>query len=287
MDLELGSYRTIEVQPLSPALGAVVHGLDIRAGLDDQQVADVHDALLRHLVLFFRDQDVDDESQAAFTARFGDLEVIQGSPVSMIEDAADEPPGVDEWHTDVSNKPQPPAIAVLSSCIVPPAGGDTCWVSLYAAYDALSSTMQRFAQTLQVRHWASPRFLEMVVRNHGEELAAKLRSEMWAVQPLVRTHPVTGRQALYLSVRFAERILDVTPGESDALLRYFNSLLEDLNLQLRWHWREGDVAMWDNRCTNHRALSNHYPAHRLMRRTTVLGDAPFYRPSEPILTTAS
>jgi taurine dioxygenase len=237
-------------------------------------------------VLFFRDQDLDDEQQRAFASRFGTLSVfpvakLMGSTNDMgyIEDTADSPPDADGWHTDITWIAEPPKIAVLNARVIPEYGGDTLWVSLFAAYDALSPPMQTICNGLTVRHTTGADFLEKVSRGH-EEIAEAIQREFPPVEhPLVRTHPVSGRRALFVAGGFMDQIVGMHRDESDALLGYLQRHIENPNFQVRWHWRAYDVAMWDEASTNHRALSDHYPQRRVMRRCTVDGDRPFFRAS--------
>jgi taurine dioxygenase len=135
--------------------------------------------------------------------------------------------------------------------------------------------MQGICDRLTVVHHAGPGFLEAITRAAGPEIAARIEAEYPPVEhPLVRTHPVSGRRALFLS-GFMDHIVGMHRDESDALLGYLQTRIEDPNVQLRWHWRPFDLAVWDEASTNHRALSDHYPAHRVMRRCTVDGTRPF------------
>ena len=137
--------------------------------------------------------------------------------------------------------------------------------------------MQAICNELTVVHHAGPAFLEAIGRSVGAEVAARVEREFPpAEHPLVRTHPVSGRRALYVS-GFMDHIVGMHRDESDALLGYLNSLIDDPNLQVRWHWQAFDLAVWDEASTNHRALSDHYPQHRMMRRCTIDGDRPFFQ----------
>lgn len=178
----------------------------------------------------------------------------------------------DNWHTDVTWAPQPPTVALLSARVIPEYGGDTLWASLYALYDALSPTMQRICEALSVTHAPEDTFWTAARQTLPADAVAKLEAEYQPVErPLVCVHPVTGRKLLYISGEaFMEKgIVGLHPRESDLLLDYFRTLLNDPNHYVRWRWRPNDLAIWDERCTNHRALSDHYPQHRVMRRCTV------------------
>ncbi len=275
----------MEIRRLAAALGAQVDGVDLRPPLDDAVVRTLHGALLDHQVLLFPGQDLTDDEQLALASQFGPVSIypvsrLTGSTdrrVSYIRDSADSPPDADGWHTDVTWIAEPPAAAFLSAQLIPAVGGDTMWASLYAAYDALSPTMQGVCERLTVRHWYGERFEAAIARTLSAELVERLRVEHPPVEhPLVRAHPATGRKALLLSGDFMKEIVDVHPTESAVILTFLKRRLDDPNVSVRWHWHEGDLAIWDERCTNHRALSDHYPQDRAMRRCTV--DGPLLRP---------
>jgi taurine dioxygenase len=276
----------ITVTPVAGALGAVVDGVDLHRPLDDATTQLVRDALHEHSVLFFRDQDLTEDEQLAFAARFGTVgqypvqKLFGGTTLtSTIEDTADSPPDADGWHTDITWVAEPPAYAFLNAKVIPERGGDTMWASLFAAHDALSPVMQELCSQLTVRHSSGADFRERVSRTAGPEIADRIAAEFPPVEhPLVRTHPVTGRRALFVSGRFMDQIVGMHRDESDALLGYLSRHVENPNFCVRWRWTEGDVAVWDEASTNHRALSDHHPAHRVMRRCTVDGRRPFFDP---------
>ena len=275
---------TPTITPVTGAIGVVVDGVDLTRALDQVTVGFLRDALHEHSVLFFHDQDLDEEQQIAFASQFGTVSpyaftrMLGGSSLtSIIEDTADSPPDADGWHTDVSWVAEPPAYAVLNARLIPERGGDTMWSSLFAAYDALSPVMQGVCDGLRVRHHSGQDFHDRIERVLGTETADRVGREFPPVEhPLVRTHPVTGRRALWVSGRFMDQIVGMHRDESDALLGFLNHHIEDPNFCVRWRWRAHDLAMWDEASTNHRALSDHFPAHRVMRRCTVDGTRPFF-----------
>lgn len=276
----------MNVVPLSRRIGALIEGVDLTT-LDDDTFAAIDTALLEHQVIFFRDAALTPETQAAFAERWGTLSVYplsklrgDATTMSVIEDTADSPPNADGWHTDVTWIPEPPRLAVLYADVIPPSGGDTMWSSLYAAYDQLSPTMASMCEHLTVRHERGALFDSIIARLQGQEFVDELQAAYPPSEhPLVRTHPVTGRKALFLAGSFMQQIVGMHRTESDALLGYLRGLVDDPNNQVRWTWRPGDVAVWDEVCTNHRALSDHYPQHRRMRRCTVDGERPFFDPA--------
>jgi taurine dioxygenase len=278
-------YRAIEVVPLTPVIGAVVSGVDPCRPLPDQQRRELQEALTRHLVLFLRGHDLTDEQHLAFASNFGAPNVFPTTrargldePLEWIEDGPDSPPKTDLWHTDVAFLSAPPDVAVLSMRETPPTGGDTLWASLYAAHDGLSPVMQDLIADLEQDLHPGPNFEATTTMMFGADVYERVADEFrGARHPIVRIHPVTGRPALYLCGAYVRGIAGLHPDESDALLDFLRARLQDPNLQCRWRWRPFDVAVWDERCTNHRALSDHFPSRRVVRRCTVGAGVPVGR----------
>jgi taurine dioxygenase len=266
----------IDVAPVTGHTGAVVSGVDLRDPLDDGTFAAVEKALHDHLVLFFRDQDLTDEQHVAFASRFGPVNRSAYSAESLewLEDTPDSPPKADLWHTDLAFLPEPPDIAVLSMRDTPAAGGDTLWANLYEVHDRLSPMLQEILAPMRQdcrrarpQPWsADPTGTAVVYRPDPDEPGVQ--------HPLVRVHPDTGRRALYLCGQFVTGIIGLRPDESDALLALLRQGVHDPNVQVRWRWQQHDLVVWDERCTNHRAVSDHWPDHRLVRRCTVGGATP-------------
>ena len=282
---------SLHVEPVAGALGAIVHGVDVRH-VDDDTVAAIRRALLDHEVIFFRDQDIDDDDQLAFAARFGTPSVFPMQRAlgatepsfSVIEDGPDSPSEADEWHTDVTWVAEPPMAAFLRASVIPERGGDTMWCSMTAAYEALSPTMRSIIDGLEVRH-DNTGFIEGMVAKLGDQahemgLPDLLRERYPGVDhPLVRTHPETGRRALFLAGDFMRHIVGMHPHESRALLGFLGAHMNDARFHCRWAWRLGDLAVWDERSTNHRAVGDHFPHHRRIHRCTVDGDRPYFDPA--------
>jgi taurine dioxygenase len=278
----MADHDTIRVEPLAGALGAIVDGIDLRVPLGAGRRDEIRDALMRHLVLFFRDQDLSEDEQLEFASNFGapvsaSVNTIEASDAPMfvtLSDSAEDPPKSDRWHTDVPFVAAPPDVAVLSMRVAPAVGGDTLWASLYAAYEALSATMQELVSQLDVDldlGTSAATIREMYGEAYYKQVMSHFKG---ARHPMVRVHPVTGRPALYLCGSFMRGIAGMHPHESDVVLHYLRSLLDNPNVQCRWRWRQFDLAMWDERCTNHRGLSDHYPSNRVVRRCLVGQGAP-------------
>jgi taurine dioxygenase len=273
------SYHALSVKPLTPAIGAEIGGLDLSRPLSDEVIGEVRRALLEHLVIFFRDQQLTGEQHMAFGRKFGDLHIHPAAPSepehpALMIIAADENSSRangEAWHTDVSCDVEPPMGSILYIREVPPLGGDTLFANMYAAYDALSERMKAHLDGLLALHDG-----EHVYRGLYSDVGVADRpSYPRARHPVVRTHPETGRKGLYVNSGFTTRILDLPTDESDALLRYLFRHIEHPAFQCRFRWTAGAIAFWDNRCAQHHAVWDYWPGRRYGNRVTVKGDKPF------------
>jgi taurine dioxygenase len=273
------AYQRIRVEPIAAALGAEISGVDLRQRLDDATMGEIHDAWMHHQVLFFRDQNVSPQQQKDFARHFGELHVhpvlpslrAEGHPEIVVLESNEHLPYVAEtWHTDVTFERQPPLGAVLHALVVPDAGGDTLWSSMYAAYDALSAAMQRMLSGLRAVHDGGA-FRTVAT----EEQKRELGKDEATVHPVIRTHPVTGRKAVYVNAGFTKRIEGMRRRESDPLLHFLFEHVTSPEFTCRFRWRAHSIAMWDNRCTQHKVIADNLRAPRRMERATICGDVPF------------
>ena len=274
------TYRQISVEPLTPAIGAEISGVDLRESLDDETYAEIRRALLAHGVIFFRDQLIDPEQHLAFGRRFGELHVHPASPcvdgrpelMRVHTDASSTRQNGHQWHSDVSCDEEPPMGSVLHLHTVPECGGDTLFSSMYAAWDALSEPMKALLAPLEARHESAHVFDHV----YGDETVRRRNEWPSAVHPVVRTHPETGRKALFVNSIFTRRILGVTESESRGLLGFLFEHVTNPHFQCRFRWRRNSVAFWDNRCVQHHAMWDYYPATRSGTRVTIAGDRPYH-----------
>lgn len=270
----------VEVEPILEDFGAVVRGL---AFLDPDSRKPLEDLVHKHGLIFLRNQKLTNAEHIETARRFGELGVypLQAAagatePLEFIVDGPDDPPKADGWHSDVSWIEKPPVMAFLSMLEVPDSGGDTLWVDTAKAYDTLSPMLQEIAGKLSVYHDISEANRQIFLRKWGQAIIdrTKERYGMGMTHPLVRQHPVTGRRSLYLAGYFMRHIVGVNEAESEALLGFFMRHATAPERAVRWRWREHDLAIWDERRTMHRALGDHFPRHRRVRRCTVLGERP-------------
>lgn len=277
----------LRVVKLGENIGARVDG--VRLGrLDAETAAAVNEALGAHKVLFFRGQHhLDDESQFAFAESLGvptnphPTLRFDGSRVMRLESVGGG--GANQWHTDVTFVDRAPKASILRAVELPAYGGTTTWASTVAAYQELPQALQQLADSLWAMHsnefdyaQIDPAKLAALQANPDAVLkyAAEFHSTHFEVHhPVVRVHPETGERALLLGA-FVKRILDVTGSESQALFRIFQDRITRLENTVRWNWELGDVAMWDNRATQHYAVSDYGDQRRRMHRITLAGDIP-------------
>jgi taurine dioxygenase len=271
-------YDTLTLDKLTPVIGAEINGVDLSEPLSNRQLDELHRALAENLVIFFRDQTLTPQQHLAFGRLFGDLHVHPAAPheegmpeLMTIYADKDSPRANGEgWHTDVSCDPEPPMGTILYIKRCPPKGGDTLFASMYAAYEALSERMRAYLSGLTAIH-DGEHVYRGLFDDHGQaERATYPRAE----HPVVRTHPVTGKKALFVNRGFTTRILGIPIDESDAILRYLYEHMENPLFQCRFRWQPSSIAFWDNRCTQHRAMWDYWPHTRSGSRVTVKGDKP-------------
>lgn len=270
----------ITVQKLTSSVGAVIRGVDIRESLPADSVALARRALVENGVVFFPAQDVTIEQLWDFAREFGQplKEESTGSAKDVAQDVrtADLSPSRHStavWHADTTSLATPPWGSVLRAVSVPEFGGDTCWSSMYAAWDALSDPMQRMLDGLTSVHSVQPTLDRM---KHYAQFYEPVYRSLHAdtqVHPVVLTHPETGRKALYVNESFTTRIVELDRLESDAVLAMLFRHVERPDFTVRWKWTPGDVAFWDNRAVQHYAVPD-YETARVMQRIVLQGIRP-------------
>jgi taurine dioxygenase len=277
------AYRTITVTPLGGALGAEIGGVDLARALPDETAAEIRRAWLEHLVVFFRDQPLTPDAFLTFARRIGEpveypfVSGIEGYPeiiaVTKLPHETVNFGGI--WHSDTVYLERPPMGTMLVAREVPPRGGDTMWASMYAAYEALSPGMQRMLDGLCAVNSSAladvSKTREDRIRDSGD---ADAEREYVAEHPVVRTHPETGRKALYVNVAHTVRFVDMTEEESRPLLQYLFEHSVRPEFTCRFQWRPGSIALWDNRCAMHNPINDYDGYTRSMHRITLAGDVP-------------
>jgi len=260
---------------ITTAIGVEISDIDLTRPLTEAEIRLIRDAVATHHVVAIREQCLSAQQLANAAGSFGKLmrsplQRLSNLPaVSTIEDTPQRPPAGFAWHTDISWAANLPSLGFLNAVTIPPYGGDTMWASTAAIYDLLSPDDQLRCEMLSAIHAPDVSLLASVERHHGSAAAARLRDEQRPrEQPLVRTHHQTGRRSLFLSPLYVKRIVGPA-GASGRLLARLNRMLDDPHVQMRWRWRPGDVVIWDETSTCHRALTDHHPQHRVVRRCVV------------------
>jgi taurine dioxygenase len=273
------AIQTISSVPLTPVIGAEIQGIDLRLPITHDVFEEIRAALLAHGVVFFRDQDITVEKQIELGSMFGELVAhpndpgLDGHPEVMVihADEASKRVAGESWHSDVSCEAEPPMATMLRIFMLPDTGGDTVFASMYAAYEALSTPMKQLLGGLTAVHDGAP-YYRSVNERIGREDGG--RSYPRAEHPVVRTHPESGRKALFVNEMFTTRIVGLSRAESDAILRFLFVHVQRPEFQCRFRWAKDSIAFWDNRCVQHQAIWDYWPQTRTGYRVTIKGDKP-------------
>jgi taurine dioxygenase len=278
----------LSIQPVTPALGAEIHGVDLKTvGGDD--LAAIERAFAERSVLFFRDQSLSLDDLLQVTRRFGPVlrvPYVQGVPshpdvIAVLKEADEKKISTfgGTWHSDFSFLAEPPAATLLYSVELPPVGGDTIWASQYLAYDALSDGMKALLDPLHAIHTGWPHGTmgpnpDVPVSRSIKMVRNDPSADREVAHPVVRVHPVTGRKALFVNPVYTQRFANMTVAESKPILDYLHQHNVRAEFCCRLRWRPGTLAMWDNRCLMHLAVNDYDGHRRLLYRTTVAGEVP-------------
>lgn len=275
------NYRHIEVRPISGALGAEIHGVDISRTLEDDVVGEVRQALLDHLVVFMRDQNATPLQQLAFARKFGEpieYPQLKGlaespliTPVVKLEHERNNFGGI--WHSDTTYLAEPPMGSMLLAREVPPYGGDTMFANQYLAYETLSDGLKKALDGLVGVSSSAKADVTKTREDRMKAAGAELKV-MTAEHPIVRTHPETGRRALYTSDAHTAHIKGWTEKESLPLLRFLWEHQTRPEFTCRFRWQVGSLAFWDNRAAMHNPINDYHGHRRVMHRITLAGDKP-------------
>jgi taurine dioxygenase len=273
----------MKVQRIAGAIGAEIHGVDLTQDLDDETVAAIRRAWLEHLVIFFRDQELSPARFLAFARRFG--EPVEYPFVKGIDGFAEIIPVVKRehetvnfggiWHSDTTYLEAPPMGTMLIARDVPPFGGDTLFANQYLAWETLSPGMKQLLDGLvAVNSSAKADVTKTREDRMRDGKRDDARTEYAAEHPVVRTHPETGRKALYVNVAHALRFKEMSEEESAPILQYLFQHQVRPEFTCRFSWRPGSIAFWDNRCAQHNPVNDYHGHRRAMHRITLAGDRP-------------
>lgn len=277
------SQTTLQIEPYSSAVGALVHGIDIAQPLTDETFATIRQAFFDHGVLFFRDQHITPTQHIAFARRWAPIDInrffkpVEGYPeIAEVRKEPEQKTNIGGgWHTDHSYDDVPAMGSLLLAREVPPRGGDTLFANMAMAYDALSPGLKRTLDGLRAVHSTRHVFGDKGGYAKVADLDTRIGNAAAAVQdvvhPVVIRHPDTGRKTLYVNSAFTVQFEGWTVAESEPLLRYLYQFAARPEFSCRFEWQAGSLAFWDNRATWHYALNDYHGHRRLMHRITVQG----------------
>ena len=273
---------SIEVRPMTATIGATLSGVDLRAPLAPGDRDAIERALLDYGVIFFRNQDIDPDQQVAFAEQFGSISLPPMAPssdlrpeVMVLDQVSPKGEGADNWHSDNTFMSEPPLGSILKAVQLPELGGDTCFANAVAAYEALSGPVQRFVDELRAVHDISKPLARAIRAGIFEESRLAELQKQWppVEHPVARTHPVTGRKALYVNGNLTTHIVGLSERENDLILPFLNDHIRSPAFQCRFQWDTHSIAFWDNRTVQHYAVPD-YEERRVMHRVTLTGDKP-------------
>ena len=274
--------NSFNIKPFAPNLGAVITNVDLSNDINDAELKGIRDAFHKFQVLFFQNQsEISPENHIKLGRCFGDLHIHPAAPKmknypQIFEINTDKNSkianGAEDFHSDVSCDIEPPLGTMLQLHILPECGGDTMFANMYMAYEALSNPMQKFLSDLKASHESEHFYSGRYKTESNGQSKTQYPS---AIHPVIRTHPETGKKAIFVNKFFTTRILGLEPQESKFILDFLFSHIEKTEFQIRYRWNKNDMAFWDNRCTIHKALWDYFPHERKGRRVTIKGDIPF------------
>ena len=276
------SYQNIEVKPIAGRIGAKIKGVNLAEKISDEIISEIRKALVEYKVIFFRGQELDANGQVDFARRFGEITTAHPTVPSLPEhpevldlDYSRTVARANNWHTDVTFVDRPPLGSVLRALVIPPAGGDTIWANSVTAYQDLPEHLRNLADKLWAVHsnaydYATAFDVPEEVKSYRDVFTSTVYETL---HPVVRIHPESGEKGLFIG-GFVRQIRGLSPTESGDIIRLLQSYITRPENTVRWRWKVGDVAFWDNRATQHYAIADYGDQPRRVQRVTIAGDLP-------------
>ncbi|WP_435485755.1 TauD/TfdA dioxygenase family protein [Variovorax sp. GB1R11] len=269
-------YKHIRPVPRMPNFAAWIEGVDLTQPLTDAVKAELRQALFDFEVIFFKPQTITPAQHIALGQVFGPISKgsyfernADAPDMEMIVSDRERPPAIDNWHTDISWKRNPPLGTAIQITVTPPAGGNTCWSSTSKAYDWLSPGMQQYLEGLSAVHtWEQSGFREYLGKKSDDALIAAIKAGKPVVHPVVRVNPDSGRKCIFVNADFTRNITGIDRHEARGLLHFLLGWLQRPEFMVHHQWEAGGIAIWDNRSTQHYAVADYWPHHRVNQRVT-------------------
>ena len=269
-----------KVEAITPVIGASISGISLNQDLKSDTVEKIYNALIKYQVIFFREQDLTPESHLKLAKRFGDIDPghpvyphVEGfQSIVLLKNDESSRPDTNDWHKDLTFKSNPPFASILHGVSVPKIGGDTLWASMSAVYDSLTDGWKEDLEGLEAIHDMGTFRNDFYKEGGINSVNSALKKVGSAVHKVIETHPISGKKYLNVNQSFTRNILNVSQGASDHILKFLFQLLARPEFQVRFHWQNDSVAIWDNRITQHYAVNDYLPNSRHMQRVTIIND---------------
>jgi len=269
-----------KVEAITPSIGAEISGVSLNKDLNSATVEKIYSALIKHQVIFFRDQDISLETHLKLAESLGDIDPghpvyphVEGyQSIVLLRNDVDNKPDTNDWHKDLTFKSNPPFASILHGINVPKVGGDTLWASMSAAYDSLPDGWKEHLEGLEAIHDMGTFRNDFYNEGGIDSLNSALKKVGSAVHKVIETHPISGLKYLNVNQSFTRNIVNESQGPSDHILQFLFQHITKPEFQVRFHWKNNSIAIWDNRITQHYAVCDYLPSFRHMQRITVVND---------------
>ena len=269
-----------KVEAITPVIGASISGISLNQDLKSDTVEKIYNALIKYQVIFFREQNLTPESHLQLAKRFGDIDPghpvyphVEGfQSIVLLKNDESSRPDTNDWHKDLTFKSNPPFASILHGVSVPKIGGDTLWASMSAVYDSLTDGWKEDLEGLEAIHDMGTFRNDFYKEGGINSVNSALKKVGSAVHKVIETHPISGKKYLNVNQSFTRNIVNVSQGASDHILKFLFQLLARPEFQVRFHWQNNSVAIWDNRITQHYAVNDYLPNSRHMQRVTIIND---------------
>jgi taurine dioxygenase len=269
-----------KVEAITPSIGAEISGVSLNKDLNSATVEKIYSALIKHQVIFFRDQDISPETHLKLAESLGDIDPghpvyphVEGyQSIVLLRNDVDNKPDTNDWHKDLTFKSNPPFASILHCINVPKVGGDTLWASMTAAYDSLPAGWKEHIEGLEAIHDMGTFRNDFYNEGGIDSVNSGLKKVGSAVHEVIETHPISGLKYLNVNQSFTRNIVNESQGPRDHILQFLFQHITKPEFQVRFHWENNSIAIWDNRITQHYAVCDYLPSFRRMQRITVVND---------------
>ena len=270
----------LKVTPLTPSIGAIISEVSLNKDLNSETIEQIYSALIKHQVIFFRDQNISPDSHLKLAESLGEIDPghpvyphVEGhQSIVLLKNDANNRPDTNDWHKDLTFKPNPPFASILHGVKVPKVGGDTLWASMSAAYDQLPNGWKAHLEELEAIHDMGTFRNDFYKEGGIDSVNNALKKVGSAVHKVIETHPISGLKYLNVNQSFTRNIVNESQGPSDHILQFLFQHISKPEFQVRFHWEDNSIAIWDNRITQHYAVFDYLPEFRHMQRVTVIND---------------